>query len=259
MKAPQTFSYTASGKDPRQALDLYPADDATRTIVFVHGGAWISDDKKDYEGLARFFASRGVSTINVNYRLSGKESSVRHPDHVQDCAEAMRWIAREAASRGAPGPYYLMGFSAGAFLAASLALNSSLKVPLDQVAGYIGIEGIYDLRQLVETYPSYRDWFVSLAFGPDEKTWEEASPTRMPLRKSAPWLLVHSPGDELVDFAQCDRFAEQLDAAGTPVRCYSGGSKKHYEVIQSVGLPGDELTAEILRFVSDSRDRSRDC
>ncbi|KAI9335452.1 hypothetical protein DFJ73DRAFT_851820 [Zopfochytrium polystomum] len=94
------------------------------------------------------------------------------------------------------------------------------------VKGFVGLQGIYDVRALVESHPTYEDWFVRPALGPatppDEdptaSTWAAASPVRYarlaPGLEHAAHLIVHSPEDELVEVDQSLAWARRLSELG---------------------------------------------
>jgi len=69
---------------PRQKLDIYRAlneNSSTPILVFFHGGGLIRGDKNTpqipenvvYHNVGAFFASRGITTINPNYRRVNSE------------------------------------------------------------------------------------------------------------------------------------------------------------------------------------------
>jgi acetyl esterase/lipase len=253
---PETYTYIDQSEDPQQALDLYLPRNLppkTKLLIFIHGGAWISDDKKDYQGLAEFFTEKGFAVALLNYRLSGKNSTVRHPDHARDVASAVSWLAQNAKRNGLhPEAFYLMGFSAGANLAGLMAFDPAYPAPLKSIRAYIGLEGIYDLPALAKTFPTYEAWFLNLAFGDPPEIRKSASPQHLTASNPTPWLLVHSPDDELVDVAQSENFAAHLSAARVPVTLFTDLHSSHYGVIRAIGTEGDPATAAILKFIDEN-------
>src|SRR6185312_15107458 len=117
--------------------------------------------------------------------------------HIEDVAAAVFWIHQHGKKYNyRQDRIYLVGHSAGAFLASQLVFmpeyldryDSSIR---DQIRGVVGIEGIYDLVELVETWPSYID-FVSGAFGIDETIYKTASPQHYtPTVNIPPYLIIH--------------------------------------------------------------------
>jgi arylformamidase len=115
-----------------QALDLYPpcASGAAPVVIWVHGGAWAVGDKANgMTDKIALFNQAGYLLVSVNYRLSPDDDRlepgrVRHPDHVEDVAAAIAWVADHAASYGGdPSRLAILGHSAGAHLVALVATD----------------------------------------------------------------------------------------------------------------------------------------
>jgi acetyl esterase/lipase len=52
-------------------LDLYSSSSATTLtplVVFIHGGAWRTEDKRDHENVALGFVKQGFTVAVTNYR-----------------------------------------------------------------------------------------------------------------------------------------------------------------------------------------------
>ncbi|MGW5864869.1 alpha/beta hydrolase [Streptomyces sp. NPDC055239] len=103
----RTFSY---GKHARQNITVYGTRAAGRpSLVILHGGSWVRDT--DWSGWARWFAARGFTVYDTDYRLA---SDAVWPAQRDDVLAALRWIKR----RGGGTPLVL-GSSAGGHLAVS--------------------------------------------------------------------------------------------------------------------------------------------
>jgi len=203
-------------------------------IVFVHGGAWGSMDKSDYQVLARQLAVASSYPVLVpNYRLTTKANDFRHPGHAEDILHFLDFVASGSwpgipqlkfnpAGRG----MYLLGHSAGAHILSSIFLDSSAVTPsltpppmvLQAARGIAMSEGIYDLDLFLARFPAVREWFLAAAFG-ERESYADASTTRLPLRKAGDvdnanlrWLIIHSKGDTLVDQPQSDAMYAHLRA-----------------------------------------------
>lgn len=64
-----TFYYHPN--DNLRSIDVYVSEKSTSEsplILFIHGGAWRTEDKSDYQDLALDMSKLGVSTASVNYR-----------------------------------------------------------------------------------------------------------------------------------------------------------------------------------------------
>jgi len=151
-RGPRDVAY---GPDPRHRLDVFlPAGDKAaraaprKTLVFIHGGGWRRGSKDRYGFVGRSFAKAGYVVVLVNYRLYPQ---VCFPAFVDDAARAVAWVRGHVRRYGGdPDRIYLMGHSAGAHIAALLALDprylDAAGVPRAAIGGMIGLAGPYVFR-----------------------------------------------------------------------------------------------------------------
>lgn len=241
----------AYGKDPLQALDLYVPEKAKGgpLVVFVHGGAWQSGSRHEYDAACAALNKRGIASATVDYRLS---PAVAHPSHAHDVADALAWLGTRSSEFGFdPKRIYVVGHSAGGHIAATIATDPTL-LALAKPAGFVGLEGIYDIPDLAKRWPTYPDWFLNKAFGSDTTKWPKASPTQLDPVSRSPWLVVHSMDDELVDSNQAVLFVLHLGQCGVKVDLLQPKGKRHFEVVSSLGKAEDEVTEAIVKFVMAS-------
>ncbi|EPQ58201.1 alpha/beta-hydrolase [Gloeophyllum trabeum ATCC 11539] len=190
-------------------------------ICFVHGGAWRSEDKSYHRSLARKLVnSTGYPVALPNYRLTPKSPTaddyLHHPTHAEDILQFLKyilsWGGPESRALYDPSMIYLLGHSCGAHMVTSILLDSSHVTPsltpppnvLKAVQGVVLSEGIYDLQELLKSFPGYRDWFIENAFGKRDD-FSLFSTTSLDAREHAmhiEWLVIHSKGDTLVDEVQ---------------------------------------------------------
>jgi len=93
---------------------------ALPTVLWVHGGAWISGDKRDVAPYLRILAAEGYTTIGLNY-TTGPEAT--YPTAVAQLNDTIGYVLDHAAELGVdPDRVVLAGDSAGAQLASELAV-----------------------------------------------------------------------------------------------------------------------------------------
>lgn len=163
--APSRSTTTRSGilygrMREKTRYDVHRPADETRalpTIVWVHGGAWISGRREDPAHYLKILAAEGYTTVSVDYSL-GPEAV--YPTAVRQINDALQHLVGNAASLGVdPDRIVLAGDSAGAQLAsqvAALTTNPALAELLDLVPALSPEQlratvlhcGIYDLRRL---------------------------------------------------------------------------------------------------------------
>lgn len=133
--------------------------EALPTVVWVHGGAWIAGSKEDVAPYLRIIASKGYTTIGLNYSLGPEE---QYPTAVRQLNTALAYINEHAEELGVdPTQIVLAGDSAGGQLASQLTtlitnddyahlmgMDASLKP--GQLAGLILNCGVYDMRAMAE-------------------------------------------------------------------------------------------------------------
>lgn len=90
-------------------------------VVFFHGGAWRGGAPEVFFPHARYFASRGLVGISVEYRLVTPRA-LGVADCVEDARAALRFVRENASTLGIdPARIVAGGDSAGGHLAACLA------------------------------------------------------------------------------------------------------------------------------------------
>ncbi|CAG8729843.1 5609_t:CDS:1, partial [Dentiscutata heterogama] len=124
---------------------------------------------------------------------------------------------------------YLVGHSIGAFLSAQLvfipeylinAASSYLKNTerieelFNSIRGVVGIEGVYDIPSLVESWPDYKSKkYIEPAYGTDPEVYKSASPEYHSIKDAITipsFLIIHSFEDEDVDIGQAYNFYEYV-------------------------------------------------
>lgn len=193
---------------PRGGIDLYWPE-AVRdppVVLFFYGGGWEAGERAMYRFVGTALAACGVACAIPDYRLF---PAVRFPGFMEDAAAALAWLAARpgvAAER-----LLLMGHSAGAQIAALLALDPRYRVAAGAPApcGVIGLAGPYDFLPL-------RTPVLRAIFGP-EVQWPESQPIRFVTPAAAPMLLAAGARDRTVLPRNTQRLAAALREAGVTV------------------------------------------
>lgn len=121
--APQAVG-TEDRDKPSLLLYPAPADKATGACVIVAPGGGYNVLAIDHEGqqVARWFNSFGVSAVVLRYRLKPKYQPITA---LLDGKRAVRWVRANAKELNAdPKRIGMLGFSAGAHLTASVAIEN---------------------------------------------------------------------------------------------------------------------------------------
>ncbi len=207
------------------ALDIYLPDSpgSHPAILFVHGGAWHTGDKRRLAPLARFLAERGYAGFSVNYRLA---PDFTFPAALEDLRCAVKWLRAHAADYGVdPDRIAALGTSAGAHLVAllgtapeALGACGDPGIP-SRVQAVIALFGPMDLLSAAGT-PAERavEGFLGAAAGDAPDLWREASPITWVSPDDPPFLLIHGRADRVVPYEESVRMANVLQRARVEAR-----------------------------------------
>lgn len=223
------------GPAPRQSLDVYvPSEAHARrrpVVVFWYGGKWIKGAKEWYRFVGASLADAGYVAVLPDYRLYPQ---ARFPEFIEDGAQALKWTREHAAELGGdPDAIFLMGHSAGAHLAATLALDQRYLRAVGGTAkwirGWISLSAPYALDTRYGHHPMLSRVFHE-PNNPDE--WQLLQQT---LADSPPALLIHGtrdiyPGDAAVMDAS-------LRSAGRFVECRIYDGVTHMGTVSAFSLP----------------------
>lgn len=134
----------AYGPRARQRLDIFRSPSPGGALfVFIHGGYWQMRDKETFAALAQGPLAAGYDVATIGYTLAPEASLTQI---VEECAEAVRYLKRDAQRRGAAaGQICVSGWSAGGHLAAMM-------LELDEVDSALSISGIFDLEPIRHSY-----------------------------------------------------------------------------------------------------------
>lgn len=235
------------GESPRHRLDVYRPRGVNRdapVVVFFYGGAWQSGDRGEYRFAAEALASQGFVAVVADYRLY---PSVTFPRFVEDGALAVRWVReRIAAYGGDPSRIFLMGHSAGGYIAALLALDgrylASAGVDSSAIRGVIGVAGPYDFLPL-------RTEVMKRIFGPAEG-WPTTQPINFVTGREPPMLLITGGADQRVGPGNTRRLAARVRDRGGRVEEVVYPGVGHSGVLVALARPLRRW-APVLRDVAD--------
>lgn len=243
------YADIAYGQPGRLRLDVYePSRGAgdRPLVVFFYGGGWRDGAKEKYEFVASTLADEGLVVVIPDYRLY---PDVRFPGFVADGAAALAWAIANAGRYGADArQVYVMGHSAGAHIAALLALDPSYlgrhELSPRRLAGVIGLSGPYDFLPLEGGYLT--DVFP-------ESLRPDSQPLRFASADAPRTLLIHGSDDTTVRVENSRRLAAALEERGVDVtlRIYAGAG--HARTVAALAPPLDFLAdtrADTLAFIS---------
>ena len=202
------------------------------TVVWIHGGGWVSGHRRDVDPYLRMLAAAGYTAVGLDY---GRGPESRYPVAPRQLLAALEHLRRQAGRLGiARDRVVLAGYSAGAQLASQLATaitNPSYArdtglvtaLPADSLRAVVLHCGVYDvpalgratgvtgwgLRAALHAYTGEVDGLASTAAA-QMSTIEHVTP-RFP-----PAFLSGGNADPLTAH-QSRPFAAHLRSLGVPV------------------------------------------
>ncbi len=235
----------AGGTD-RTFLDIFwPKDTDRQTCpiaVFIHGGYWQSQDRKNFSHLANGLNSNGIAVVMPSYNLCPEANVGLITDQI---AAACTWVWRNYGRRIAVG-----GHSAGGHLTAAMMVRdfSAMGAPSDLVTNGLPISGLFDLRDLVVTSINEK-----AGMSADEATsWS-------PLLHDAPTsgnLHAWVGGAESKAFHwQTREIAKRWKKSGLTTSHHAGKNDNHFTIIDALSDPKSKMTkqfAELARNALES-------
>jgi arylformamidase len=229
--APKRFAY---GPTPVEGMDVYPAKQANAPVfVFVHGGAWLRGEAKDYAFPAELFVNAGVTFIALDFIAVGPAKG-----DLAVMAEQVRrgiaWAYKNAASYGGDASrFYVGGHSSGGHLCGVALVTDWQKdfgLPADFIKGGLLMSGLYDMKP---ARLSKRSSYVKFT---DEM--EQSMSALRQLDKLRAPLIVTYGTFETPEFQRQSRdFVTAVKAAGKPVELIEAPSFNHFEMCESLGNP----------------------
>jgi acetyl esterase/lipase len=232
----------------RQSLDVYTPRGGGRhpVVVFWYGGKWTHGTKEQYRFVGAALASSGYVAALPDYRLFPR---ARFPEFIDDGALAVKWVREHASEFGGdPQSIFLMGHSAGAHLAATLALDERYLEKVGGssrwIRGWISISAPYELRWLPTA-------MYSIFRGHATTEWR---PIDLVSSHAPPALLVHGLEDDMIHPQEVVDMAAELRAAAVPVECriYDVG---HFGTVLALS-PALRAEADTLADVREFIDRT---
>ena len=248
----------------KHLLDIYLPKDVrpnTPVVIWVHGGAWMLNDKYADMGYMtntiKSILEKGYVLASIDYRHS---TTAIIPAQIQDCYQALEFLHNNASKyKLDKNKFVLFGFSAGGHLASLIALSIN-----DNVAGFYPQKKktSFKIKAVIDFYgPS--DFLAMTAAGDPEMKGDPIStllggtPLKRPdLSKAAspvnyvdkddpPFIIVHGEKDESVPYQQSVLLQSYLNLAGVRNDLVIVKGAPHFGVM----FDTDDVREKVLNFL----------
>ena len=218
----QTKMDVAYGTDPAQKMDIYlPAGRSTSTtkvMVLIHGGAWATGDKTDFNEYVDSLKKRlpSYAIFNINYRLSINGVNV-FPAQENDVKAAVEFIYARRDEYKISDKFVLLGASAGAHLALLQGYKHTTLIRPKAIVDLFGPTNITELYNNPASPlipPSTVAMIVGATPTSNPTIYQQSSPVNFVTGQSPPTIILHGGLDPLVSPSQSTTLRDLLQVAG---------------------------------------------
>ncbi|WP_181685257.1 alpha/beta hydrolase [Halorhabdus salina] len=237
-------------------LDLFVPEIAGRPplVVYVHGGGWVFETRKNAPDLERYAAEWEVAIASVSYRLAEIPDGLEipfdidpenttprgvFPDQIVDVTAAIRWLQARATEYGFdPDRIATWGASAGGHLALLAGLIDDISAVAGNVYAPERVEktvapeqsgavqavvdwyGVTDLTTVPEDPEDIASLLVGGQISKHRDRARRASPVTYVDADAPPLFVMHGRADEVVSIEQTRSLVSKLRDGDVPVTSY---------------------------------------
>jgi acetyl esterase/lipase len=214
LKTAELLTNVSYGEDDRQVFDIYlPANrsaKSTKTLVLIHGGAWIEGDKSDMLALMKVLQDKlpDYAIVNMNYRLATIDNPAL-PMQINDISTIINTL--KVKNYGISNEFGLIGASAGGHLA--LLYTYALKnKEIKMVCSLVGPTNLADDNYTEDQKFSTLFRIVTgVPYKNNENYYKQLSPLYQVTNQAPPTLLFYGNQDPLVPIRQAFELNSKLD------------------------------------------------
>jgi arylformamidase len=217
-----------------EKLDIFRTSRTNAPVfVFIHGGAWLGGEAKDYAFPTDMFVNAGAHYVALDFTNVREAGGDLRP-MAEQVRRGIGWVYRNAGSFGGDNRrLYIGGHSSGGHLCGVALVTDWEKdhaLPADVVKGALCMSGMYDLKAV---RLSKRSSYVRFT---DEMEDAMSAQRHLPLLR-APIIVTYGT-NETPEFQRQSRdFAAAVKAAGKPVELVAAANFNHFEMAETLGNP----------------------
>lgn len=211
------------GTDPLQKMDVYlPAGrsaDSTKLMVMIHGGAWSTGDKAEFNAFVDTLKARfpAYAIANLNYRLFDNVTN-KFPTQENDIDASINFLYNQRSDWKYSDKFVLLGASAGAHLALLQAYKHQATIKPKAVVDFFGPTDMVDMyNNPASVFVSPAQIAALMGGTPTSNTsiYATSSPLNYVTASAAmPTIILQGGLDPLVSPSQSSRLRDKLVTAG---------------------------------------------
>ena len=226
------------GAAAAQKTDVYlPAGrstEKTKVLILVHGGAWMSGDKSEFNDAIAMLQTQltDYAIFNINYRLADPVGQTNlWPAQADDMAALVNFIAgKREEYQCNTDKIVLIGASAGAHLALLQAYKNNTG---GRIKAVVDLFGPTDIAALYNSYAndptSQTGLSIWLKGTPttNASAYASASPLPFVTAQAPPTIIFHGTADAVVPISQSQSLNTSLQTAGVAHEYYTYNGEGH--------------------------------
>jgi acetyl esterase/lipase len=228
-------------------------------IVHLHGGGLQEGDSKegwstaDKNNAIRKIWEQGYLMVCPNYRLgidpdlpNGGAPRGKYPDYLRDAAAAVAWAKKNVEQYGGdPDDFFVMGYSAGAWLSLMLAIDTTWysELGFDRK----GVRGYMPLSAQTYTYGEY-----AIEFKISDRSISPGAALNYVRKVEAPIHLFVGSLEEAASKRVSDNqtFVQKMKAVGNDdLELSIMAGRDHEHILSSIGNATDETRDLLMAFL----------
>ena len=203
-----TMLNVSYGSNAQQKMDIYlPADrnsTTTKVMILIHGGAWNSGDKSDFNAYVDSLKRREptYAIFNVNYRLANAPDVF--PAQEQDIKAAVEFIYNKRSEYLISDKFVLVGASAGAHLALLQGYKYSTPVKPKAIIDFFGPADLVEMytNPTTQLVPILLNAVTGATPTTNNNLYTQSSPINFVTAQSPPTIILHGGTDIVVSPSQ---------------------------------------------------------
>lgn len=255
LKSAFETTYKTAGDVSLSAFIWQPAPEKMppypRSVAaFFFSSGWDHGQISQFAPHCVYFASRGMTTIAFDYRVSTKHGT-GPLEAMADARSAIRWIRLNAAELGInPGKIVAVGGSGGAHAITSAAMLKGYDDPLDD-------QSISAVPNALVLFNPVLDVYSKHGFGtdrfPDAKAAKNADLIRAIAKGMPPMLVMHGTADRVIPFESSYTFVKKMGRKKNKCRLIEFERQGHgffnlnlsFEMYEATLMAMDEFFVEL--------------
>ena len=249
----------AGDDDPEHTLDIcFRKDGKLKPVLIdIHGGGFISHDKKVDSVFANVMAQKGFVVFALNYRLAYPEHNVF--DQIEDIDKASRWVVNNASVyEGSISDLFIAGHSSGGvnavaetFLCIDFQMRSAYGLA-DRNFRYSGLIldcGLMHFYKNSVAYNGMRDMVFPKGYKNDPRYGFLVFEKNGLISRLPKTAIITNDSDELKNMSYY--FDELLAKKNVSHKLFDKGSEGHMGIVFKPVTDGSNLMDDVIAFLID--------